>query len=276
MKEFHHPLLKCTRAFKDQSNPQPAKIDLSKSLGQLLTGYQDTAGGFLDLQKQYQPGYTQLGLDNQNTSLFGYTGTDGTVHPGTVGLGAEANSLTRGANIGDLSTMGPAITGSILQGNPFLAGAASNLYDTLGNVSAIANDPAALRGEISPSESRDLQETIGANFANTGMGPSNSSMAAQLLGRDAFTQGRKQQAFSNLSTAAQLGEGATSAFSSAFTNPLLQILQLGNLNPGSDSSGGNGVLGSSLQNSNALFPLAPGFDIAGFNANAQNASNIAE
>jgi hypothetical protein len=291
-------LLSHTRYFKTPDAPQPAKIDLSKSLNQLLSGYQDTSGGFYNLEKQYQPLYNQLGLQTQGQSMFGFTDpTTGQYTPGTVALGNAANSGIRTSNVNDLSGLGPAVSGALDSANPYLglglnaltaatgqAGAGSPILSTLNQQ---AGDALKSGGALTPQEQRDITQGTLAGYAQRGSTAGNSSLITDLLSRDAATRARTQQAqqfgetVQGLNTQqnqlfGSLAGNLTNTASSALTNPLLQIIGLGNLNPGSLTGGSGGsVLGSTLSANNSLFPLAPGFDVAGYNANAQNASNIA-
>lgn len=268
-------LLKASCYFGGGSTPQVAQVNLTKELEQLLAGYQNTAGGFLDLNKAIQPGYTQLGLQNEGTTLQGYTDPVTGAHvPGTTELTNTANTATRTSNVNDLSAIGPGVTGSILAANPWLFNSANDTSSTLDALTTQANQGLALNGALAPSEARDLNESVLGYFGNAGISNGNQAIAAQLLSRDAATRARQQQAQSFAESVTQLGQGATNTFSSAFTNPLLQILGLGNLNPGYGSSSGTSPA-SAVSTSNSLFPLAPGFDAGTYNANAQNAANIA-
>lgn len=271
----HRGLLHHTHAFL--GSPDIPQRNLTNELKQTEAGYQATAPGFLALNQQYQPLYTQLGLGTLGTQLQGFTDpTTGAHVPGTTELDQGVNTSNRIANTADLATIGPAVTGSILNSNPFLANSTANSSSLLDQLTKDATSQLSLNGAASPSQIRAEDQSTLADFANAGNAQGSSAIASQLLNRDAAVQARKAQAEQFASGVAGQNVAAGNSYSSNFTAPLLQILGLGNITPGQNSSG-TGTTGSGISDANNLFPQQSPFlnDIFSSNQNAAASSSIA-
>jgi hypothetical protein len=275
---------------------QPAPRNLETELKQTLSGYKATAPGFLALNQKFQPAYTELGLDNLGTQMNGFWDDAGNYHPGTTYLNAMANNQTRQNNLGDLETMGPDITNALYGANPGLF----NSLDTLNTYSSPsgilttlnkqAQDQLNLDGSMSEEDLRALDQGALGMFAQGGINTGSGAVAAQLLGRQDATQTRRLagQQFAEGVQGLNFNQAATAAnaantFSSTVTNPLLQILQLGNITPGQSGSSAGGS-SATIANANDLFnPMSPyvedlyntNLNMASSNANAAANRNAA-
>ncbi len=303
------------------STEQPAPLDYTKLLDQTLTGYQNTAGGFYDLESQYQPLYGQLGLNSAAQMQEGYTSADGVYHPGTLALaaqqqqgytdangvyhpgtlalGQEAATSNRGATLSDLNQFGASTTASLLGTNPYLGYGLDSLSDATyqaGQQSPIqrtlnqqAQEQLAQQGQLSPEAARDLSQATQAGFASRGINNGNSSMAADLFARQGavdqrmaaaqqFATGVQGLNFNQIGQYGSLSGSLANTASQTVTNPVLQSLGFGNLNPG--YSGSTGSAGGSVAipqvGTNSLFPTnsSSAADIYGTNFNAQSAAAI--
>jgi hypothetical protein len=198
-------------------------------------------------------------------------------HPGLLDLNTTA-----------LSSFGPLATLGLLESNPFAADALSAQNANLLNA---GNSPIldllkgqvmsqGVSGEMGPEALRSATQGSLADFSAGGSNNTNQAFASELFGRDAATQARARQFqqlaglvegldTSRIGLVGNLGSQAVNSATSAITNPMLQILGLGNLN---DASSNNII---NAQNALNAPTMQLGGDVLGFNANATQAQNIA-
>src|SRR5690348_13880521 len=104
----------------DVPNPSNVGADYLSLIGGFAKGLPTVYGA----EAQYKPLFTKLGLQSTNQSLFGSGNMPGLLKDfgSTVNsLGqttASANTLARGANVGDVGALGAAAAGAVRSVNP--------------------------------------------------------------------------------------------------------------------------------------------------------------
>lgn len=269
------------------TSPDPAQPrNITQEMLQTLSGFRQTAGPTLELNRQYEPAYGQLNLDLSRQSLYGYDDADGTHHPGTLELGRYGTEYQRAGDIADVAKYGPASTQAFLDANPWLRSGLNNTLgrmqdsDILKTLNSQANSQLAANGQLSPQEKRALDQQSRAAFSDRGNLYGNQSIAAEILGRDAAVRARQQQA-QQFATGVQglnqqqndfVGRG-TQIFGTTLSDPYQAIL--GRTSGSASSGGSNGYpqqIGTGAQMFNPLNAYAG--DLYQNNFNAQNQNNI--
>lgn len=268
------------------SPDSPAPRNITSEMLQTLSGFRQTAGPTLDLNRQIQPGYGALNLDLSRQSLYGYDDPDGTHHPGTLELGRYSTEYQRAGDIADVSKYGPASTEAFLNANPWLRSGLNNTLgrmqdsDILKTLNAQANSQLASDGKLSPQEKRALDQQTRTAFADRGNLYGNQAIASELLSRDAAVRARQQQA-QQFATGVQglnqaqndfVGRG-TQIFGTTLSDPYQAVI---GRSSGAAGSGGSypQTIGTGTKMFDPLNPYAG--DLYQSNFNAQNANNIAQ
>jgi Chaperone of endosialidase len=208
-------------------------------------------------------------------------------HPGTIALGTAANTLQRGADIGDVAQFGPAATSAFLQANPFLASGLTNLLTRTQDSPILQllnrNAQTAIEsgGALSPQEQRAADQQARESNAARGLLTSPAGSVAEILNRDALTRQRQAAAQQfgmgvqglNQNQADLVGRAAQ-IFSTTLSDPFQAILG----RPSGAGSGGAGggypqQIGTGARLFNPESPYAA--DIYNTNYNAQAAANVA-
>lgn len=279
MRREHFPHTRCYyTAAPDPTKPR----NFTQEMNQTLAGYQQTAPGYLAIEQQYQPQYGALGLQNQALSLYGTTDpTTGAHTPGTLELGAQGNTYTRGSNIADALNYGRASTTAQLQANPYLTSSLNNLQSRqqdsplLAALNQGAQSALASGGQLSQDDIRNLQQQTRSGFADRGNLMGNQALGAELLSRDAAVRqrmGAAQQFAGNVQGLNQqqndfVGRSAQIA-GTTIASPFQTLFGQGN------AAGGGGYpqqIGTGAQLFNPQSPYAG--DIYSSNQNAQAAHN---
>jgi hypothetical protein len=305
----------------------PPPRDLTSEIMQTYRGQSQTALPYFNLESYFQPKYGQLALANQQQQLFGYDVPQGGTpappapplvlnkrglpraiqpgggvadlypgggitqtpghHPGTLELGAAANTFQRGADIGDVARYGPQATAAFLAANPFLAASLTNLLgrtsdsQILQTLNQQANEALAQGGQLSPQDIRSSDQAARAAYSARGLVGSEPAAAAEILNRDALMRQRiaaAQQLASGVQglnqQQADLVGRASQIFSTTLSDPFQAILG----RPSGAAGGGAGggypqQIGTGARLFDPMNPYAQ--DIYNTNYNAQAAANIA-
>ncbi len=263
--------------------PGNSEVPSSTSVGNQYTGLlQALTTGLptqISTQQTYQPQLTNLQLQNLNQELTGTPGTPGyldlyqnLVAPALTATGTAANTATRAANVNDLATYGPGVTGALSAISPGTAALTDNLTKT-------ATDQLALGTQLDPNSVAQTNAAVNANWANRGLGtsaPAQLDDALQLYGGGQNLLATREAA---AGSAANLGYNL-------YTSPALSILGVNSNVPGQAqsftgtanaaaggaASGDNTILSTSSLDS--LFNLAYNANAATNISNANNASAI--
>lgn len=281
----NHPLLKHTRAYF--SSPDPATPrNLTKEMLETYRGFSQTAPGYLALDQQYQPLRGQLALTNQEQNLHGFVDADGVYHPGQLNMQRESTQFQRAGDIADVAALGPASTQAFLAANPYLAASLNNLGGRMEDSDILktlnADALAGLRGggKLSSQESRALDQSTRAAFADRGTGYGNQAIGAELLNRDAAVRQRQQQAQQLASGVQGLNQNqndfvgrAAQIYGTTLSDPFQAIL---GRSSGAGSSGGG--YPQQIGTGATLFDPTNAYasDLYNSNFNAENAHNIAD
>jgi endosialidase-like protein len=272
---------------------QTQNVNFRKQLEQTLAGYQNTAGGFFDLSKEFAPRYTDLNLNTLAQTLFGSNNA-----PGTLETGATANTFGRASDIADIMRLGPAGYEALMRANPGLARSLANanaagetalhpsaLMSTLDNqaVSALRSE-----GRLSANDEAEANQAARAGMAARGLGQGNQSVASEILNRSSLVRGRQQQAQqfaggveSLANTERTAGRGFLSdlaRINASVYDPSQQVIGRSGTTIGGIGSNGAGVNPGSLMgtlNTSSLFNPLGGADAYFTNVNQRGAANIA-
>jgi hypothetical protein len=276
-----------TRAFFSSPDAAPPR-NLTNEMLQTLSGESQTAGPTLALNQQYEPLYGQLGLGNQQQSLYGWDDASGVHHPGTLEMNAGANTFTRASDLANVQQFGPASTQAYLAANPYLASGLNNLQGRMQNSPILntlndqANAALASGGQLSPQEQRALDQQTRQGFSDRGNVMGNQSLGAELLNRDAATRARllaAQQFASGVQGLNQsqndfVGRG-TQIAATSLSDPYQAVL---GRSGGAASSGSGGSYPQTIGTGAQLFSPTNAYaqDLFNTNFNAANANNIAQ
>jgi hypothetical protein len=275
----------CARCY--YSSPDVQQRNLTTELLQTLAGHQQTAGGFLNLERQYGPQYDQLALDRQRQNMFGFVDPQSNYHPGTLDLGRAGAHFQRAGDINDVATLGPAAFDAFLRSNPLLARSLTNLSGRTADsplltlLNSQATEGLAGDGALSPQEARALDQQTRGAFSDRGTVMGNQAIGSELLNRDAAVRQRRQQAQALAGQVQGMNQQqndfvgrASQIFSTTLNDPFQSIL---NRSSGSAASGAGGNYPQIIGSGSRLFdPLNPYVsDLYSSNNNAVNAGNIA-
>lgn len=298
----------------------PKARNLTNELLQTYRGQAATAQPYFDLESFFQPKYGQVNLGNMAQNLFGYTipkgattgspitttipgqhGGNTTVtdvysgrgpsqspgfHPGTLQLGAAANTFQRGADVSDVAKFGPGATAAFLNANPFLASGLTNLLGRTQDSPLLQmlnqNATTALQqnGQLSPQDVRASDQSSREALAARGLLTSAPSAVADVLNRDALVRARQGQAQQFASGVQGLNQNqadlvgrASQIFSTTLSDPFQAILG----RPSGAAAGGGGGYPQQVGTGAKLFdPTNPyASDLYNTNFNASAAANIA-
>lgn len=295
--------------------PNPPQRNLTTEQLQTLAGYQQTAGGYLGLNQQYQPAYTALAGSDLQNQLFGSPGTPGSTQtiqvpivnangkvtgyttqtvttpgspaaPGTVQLGTETATAQRAADLADVQKLGPAATQAYLAANPYLQQSLNLLQGTenspiLQQLQQQAQQELATGGKLSPQEQDQLNQQTLSGFQQRGLATDPQSLGSELLNTDAAQQARLQQ-YQTLASGvqgltAQDQAQASQVFQSTLADPYQAILGRSSGAGVLGGSGSSGIGASSIAAANALFNPQSSYaaDLFNTNLNATASTNIA-
>ena len=219
-------------------------------------------GKRIDIEREYRPQYTQLAIDDARNALYGNNGNNGVmallnqVAPEAARIQQAGLSAQRAGDIADVAS---------------LAGSARSAYDQLNPEGAallrrrneIAQQELDAGYGLTDSQQRQAQQAVRAAQAarGLGMGPTDAFTEALYLG----DRGRQQ--FGERLNLADRTIGMNQSF---YGDPFQQILgRPSGANPQGYLSQAQGYASGPVFNPHAYDAL---YD---FNANAQNAANIA-
>ena len=237
-----------------------AQMEMEKGTGKFKA-----IGPRINIEREYRPQYTQLDNDMARAALYGTQGNNG-----MLALMAESGSELARINQAALSTQRAGDLADVSA----LAGSARTAYDQLNpEGAAMLKRINSLRMEelqnpyaMSPSQLADSQRNIRSSqgFRGLGYGPNDAFQEAMYLGD------RQRGLYNERLQGAAQTIGMNQAF---YGDPFQQILG----RPSGSSAQGLYQQASGVGPQQVFDPYSSYFGNAyGFNANAQNASAIAE
>lgn len=147
-----------------------ANVDSTKrDFNRLLKGYLGSAGKLYDVEAQYKPRYTELGLQNLGTTLNGANGA-----PGLIDLFNQATSAGRSANLADYQSLNP-------------GGAA--LMDQLNQS---AGTQLAAGSQLAPTDIYNITSGVRSDYANRGFAPNSNSQLDEAVKLATSGEGLRQ------------------------------------------------------------------------------------
>lgn len=210
----------------------------------------------LDVEKQLRPQYAALNLADLQTYQTGLLGMQEATTRQAAGLERETLAAQRAADIGDVEKYGGRATAALRAADPYSA--------RMAELSQQAAEQAyAASGKVTPEQMRGAQQTARAAGLARGRIGDQSSIAAEILGREDILARRRAEA----AQAGQLAFGMNRAISA---DPFQAILgrQSGALGYGAQQMGMAQQLGSQ-----AIGPRAVDYN-AGLNLAMQNQANL--
>lgn len=269
------------------SSPDPATPrNLTTEMLQTLAGYQQTTPGYLGLERQYQPQFQQLNLDQQAQGMYGFDDAQGVHHPGSLELQRFGTEYQRAGDIADVTRYGPASTQAFLAANPYLHSSLNNLLGRTGDSQILqtlnqqANAGLAGGGQLTAQERRAADQSSRSAFSDRGTLMGNPSAVAEVLNRDALVRQRQQQAQALAGQVQGMNQsqndfvGRTAQiFGTQLSDPFQAILGR-NSGAGGNSGTGQQQIGTGARLFDPLNPYAQ--DLYNTNFNSQAANNIAQ
>lgn len=325
----HRGIIRYAYAFLPGSTPHvtaPKGTSLGDQFLQTYGAFAQSAPAYLALNQQYQPAYGSLDLQLLNQQLQGspaQAATQGqttqiqvpiygakgkitgyqtqTVQlpgqpatpavPGTLDLSKLAASTIRGANIQDVTNLGPQAMQAYLAANPYLKGSLDALQaQTVGSpilagLNQQAQDALAQGGQLSPQELNMVNQSTLGGFQSLGMANQPQGLGAELLNEDQYSRARldqnRQFAEGVLGTDASVLGGAAKTFQQTLGDPYQMVLGQGS-GAGLFGSGSSPVTsgigaGTAVNQSQQLFSPTNPYSQDYFNTlyNAQASAGIA-
>lgn len=249
--------------------PQASTPSMGAVGDQYLQGLQAYLAGVsptLNAEEQYGPQSTQIGLEGVENELLGVNGTpgylglySGSVVPTITGATTTANTATRGANVGDLSTLGPTATSAVEGLDP----GQSALMDSL---TKTATNQLALGTTLDPSTTNNIISGVRGNYASRGLGTSPAEQLSEALN----LYGGGQNALATRESAA----GSTATLNNnMYTNPAMELLGVNS--PAPQQGQTLTSTGANLGGSSAPISSADSYDMWNTIYNATGSTDIA-
>lgn len=238
--------------------PAPAAISAADEYRKTAEMMADPAlqQKMLDVEKQLRPQYAALNLADLQTYQTGLLGMQDATTRQAAALERETLAAQRAADIGDVEKYGGRATAALRAADPYSA--------RMAELSQQAAEQAyASSGQVTPEQMRGAQQTARAAGLARGRVGDQSSIAAEILGREDILARRRAEA----AQAGQLAFGMNRAISA---DPFQAILgrQSGALGYGAQQMGMAQQLGSQ-----AIGPRAVDYN-AGLNLAMQNQKNL--
>lgn len=244
---------------KETADTLRAQLEMERGTGQFAD-----IGPRIDIERQYRPQYTQLDNDTARTALYGDRGNNGMLAlmaesgPELARINQSALSAQRAGDIADVSSLAGASRSAYEQLNP--EGAA-----LLKRINSLRMEELADPYAMSASQRRGAEQNVrGAqSVRGFGMGPTDAFQEAMYLGD------RQRGLFNERMQGAGQTIGLNQSF---YGDPFQQILG----RPSGSNPQGLYQTASGVGPNQVFDPYSSYFGNAyGFNANAQNAANIA-
>lgn len=220
-------------------------------------------GRKIDLEEEFQPKYTQLGIDQARLSLYGNKGNNGYLDllrrsaPEAAAINQDGLAMQRERDIGDVYRLAGSARGAFDALNP--DGAA-----LLRKRNQIASDELDAGYGMTDSMRRQGEQSVRAAQASRGMGFGPSDVY-----QEAMYQGDRGRALFNERNA--LADRTIGLNQSFYGDPFQQIL-----GRPSGSSAQQTVAGANAYNQGNVFNTHAYDQLWDFNANSQAAANIAK
>jgi hypothetical protein len=244
---------------KETADTLRAQLEMERGTGQFAD-----IGPRIDIERQYRPQYTQLDNDTARTALYGDRGNNGMLAlmaesgPELARINQSALSAQRAGDIADVSSLAGASRSAYEQLNP--EGAA-----LLKRINSLRMEELADPYAMSASQRRGAEQNVrGAqSVRGFGMGPTDAFQEASYLGD------RQRGLFNERMQGAGQTIGLNQSF---YGDPFQQILG----RPSGSNAQGLYQQAQGVGPQQVFDPYSSYFGNAyGFNANAQNAANIA-
>lgn len=244
---------------KETADTLRAQLEMEKGTG----AFKDI-GPRINIEREYRPQYTQLDNDTARTALYGDRGNNGMLAlmaesgPELARINQSALSAQRAGDIADVSSLAGASRSAYEQLNP--EGAA-----LLKRINSLRMEELADPYAMSASQRRGAEQNVrGAqSVRGFGMGPTDAFQEAMYLGD------RQRGLFNERMQGAGQTIGLNQSF---YGDPFQQILG----RPSGSNAQGLYQQAQGVGPQQVFDPYSSYFGNAyGFNANAQNAANIA-
>ena len=244
---------------KETADTLRAQLEMERGTGQFAD-----IGPRIDIERQYRPQYTQLDNDTARAALYGDRGNNGMLAlmaesgPELARINQSALSAQRAGDIADVSSLAGASRSAYEQLNP--EGAA-----LLKRINSLRMEELADPYAMSASQRRGAEQNVrGAqSVRGFGMGPTDAFQEAMYLGD------RQRGLFNERMQGAGQTIGLNQSF---YGDPFQQILG----RPSGSNAQGLYQQAQGVGPQQVFDPYSSYFGNAyGFNANAQNAANIA-
>lgn len=237
--------------------PAPTGVNAGQSMKDYLQGFSDPEMQKLTfgLDEQYRPKYAALNL--ADIAQYQQGGID-LLGQGTRQLGEferEALALQRASDVAAIGQYGSGVTQAMRQADPYAAAIA----DRQNKMSMMLYDQSQ---GLTPEQRRLAEQQARAGGMARGRIGDQSSIAAEILGREGSLAAKRQEAMG----AGQLAQ----SYNQQFSSPLMSILG----RPSSAMQYAQGQQGLAYQQAGG--PVGPRFSDpnAGVNLALQNASNL--
>ena len=241
----------------DSAGAAPPTSDPGKDLLKYLKGLSTALPQLSQLEGQYRPQFGELNLGDVSTSLFGTSG-----QAGLLGMGGQAATASQqqieAARRAELSGA-TGRTGDVLS---FLGGIDPASQRIAGQAATMADQRFSSAQGLNPQENRMAQQTAREAFGARGRLSDNSSVAAEVLGREEVLAAKRAEAMQTGQQASQLNQ--------QFTSPAMGIL----LGTPASTALGQDYLNAGRQAIGAATPQLIDTG-AGINLGQQQASNLA-
>ena len=240
----------------DSAGAPPPTSDPGKDLLKYLKGLSTALPQLSDLEGQYRPRFGELNLGDVSTSLFGTNG-----QTGLLGMGSQANAASQqqidAARRAEL-TGATGRTGDVLGLLGMIDPASQRIA---GQAATMADQRFASAQGLNMQENRMAQQTAREAFGARGRLNDNSSVAAEVLGREEVLAAKRAEAMQTGQQASQMNQ--------QFTNPALGIL----MGTPASAALGQDYLNAGRQAIGAATPQMIDTG-AGINLGQQQASNL--
>ena len=199
---------------KPSTPPSPQGVQAGQA-GQSALDYTNSMANpamynqLLGVDQSYRQPFAQLNIDTLGQYMNSGLGQYGNAVQQTGNINQQALNQQYGGMVGAMNQYGGQITQAMKNANPALAQLANNQTN-------LANQLYAQGQQLTPDQSRSATQQALAAGAASGRIGDNSSVASQILGRDAYLK-------QNQMLAQNAGQNAYS-MNQQFSNPIMSIL----------------------------------------------------
>lgn len=258
-----------TDAFRNDMSPDAVQRDMYQEGTDSLQAQVDLAPAVLEAEKATQPEYAKLQRAQIRDFLLGTGAEDrgfldlyqNEVAPVTSSLDRSATRAQREADVADVGDLGAQAVDAFRSANPEQKALMDAINaDVLGELN--------MGYDLSPEQSRLVQESVRGGQADRGMGFGPADVYEEALRTSEYGVSQKQRRLQNAMQTASLNQVTTA-------DPFQLVT--GRASGAGGMGLANMALGNNAQGAQYYDPFsAASQEIWGFNANSQQAANIAK